>query len=720
MSKKKITAPLSYDPGKGRPKEYLAYLNWQEMEALKRLNGNNVERGPKGLPSFPPDWSGSKNTAGNWKGAPSGGGSVASTSGGGSDSGSRGLSSSSAPNAAAANAAAKQQAADTAAKQATETKNASTAARNSALAQDARKAGVGSINVGPMQTPVRIGSGNISQAVSRAAQSPASYSTVSPTMPGGGGMGRYNARRGSSVLAAGPSSGYEASGNIAKGSLMGADPSAARKYDSLEADLTRRALFSKAPPATRPPASYPSAPSGVFGPRYSQDRTYYPDAPVGATIGPRRYSTPSLAESNGYVSEFDGIGGLTDRAVTEAIKNRAYDAYKAISGYFSGPSLGYVSDIGDLPQMKISQPDVVNAQSRRVVGGLGMASLPGGPTTKFFSTTPAYGTELRDLAYGGGPTPGFADSQATAQTRGVETPADTEIDLRVGPNYVAGQGYVENMGRMGPFNTTHDLGRERIISVENFPDTYQGAAESDIADVEEQYRQSPGIYSSSSIIREQDLPYPTNPDGTPVTAEDIANLPYSVQSEIFDKARFRRMTDAEYGLTPEQKQRLTAVKIMTAPVQGNIVVNALMKGIGGIAGVAQKLPGGVGNAASNIKRGMESLDDPAEALADYMRLDPLQKAEFAKRAGKKPTTYGTGTTTAGGIPTQEPGGKGNDVGRYTSYQTASAPSYSGPVETQDTGRPAQYYLWDLGVGIPSPGDPEYNDYQEYLKIRGTA
>ncbi len=54
MSKKKITAPLSYDPGKGRPKEHLAYLNWQEMQELKRINGNNQERGPMGLPSFPP------------------------------------------------------------------------------------------------------------------------------------------------------------------------------------------------------------------------------------------------------------------------------------------------------------------------------------------------------------------------------------------------------------------------------------------------------------------------------------------------------------------------------------------------------------------------------------------------------------------------------------------------------------------------------------------
>lgn len=72
MSKKKVTAPLTYDPGKGRPKEHLAYLNWQEMQALKRLNGNNQERGPMGLPSFPPGGttgkSSSKSTGGKTTG----------------------------------------------------------------------------------------------------------------------------------------------------------------------------------------------------------------------------------------------------------------------------------------------------------------------------------------------------------------------------------------------------------------------------------------------------------------------------------------------------------------------------------------------------------------------------------------------------------------------------------------------------------------------------
>jgi hypothetical protein len=87
MSKKKVTAPLSYNPGKGRPKEHLAYLNWQEMQALKRLNGNNQERGPMGLPSFPPaDAKGSSSKASSSKSSTksTGSGSIGSKGGGAS------------------------------------------------------------------------------------------------------------------------------------------------------------------------------------------------------------------------------------------------------------------------------------------------------------------------------------------------------------------------------------------------------------------------------------------------------------------------------------------------------------------------------------------------------------------------------------------------------------------------------------------------------------
>ncbi len=50
------------------------------------------------------------------------------------------------------------------------------------------------------------------------------------------------------------------------------------------------------------------------------------------------------------------------------------------------------------------------------------------------------------------------------------------------------------------------------------------------------------------------------------------------------------------------------------------------------------------------------------------------------------------------------------------------PSATTPVGTSEqTGsRPYEYYQWDVGVNIPSPGDPNYTSYQEYLRRRAQA
>lgn len=97
MAKKpvpKITAPKTYNPGKGRPKEHLAYLNEREMAYLRSINGNNMERGPRNLPSFPPDDAiGSSSNAGGSKpsgGSSSGGSKGSSTAGNSPQNGGRG------------------------------------------------------------------------------------------------------------------------------------------------------------------------------------------------------------------------------------------------------------------------------------------------------------------------------------------------------------------------------------------------------------------------------------------------------------------------------------------------------------------------------------------------------------------------------------------------------------------------------------------------------
>lgn len=55
-----VTAPKTHDPGKGRPKERLAYVSKDEEALLKRATDGKAERGPKGIPSYADDSASSK------------------------------------------------------------------------------------------------------------------------------------------------------------------------------------------------------------------------------------------------------------------------------------------------------------------------------------------------------------------------------------------------------------------------------------------------------------------------------------------------------------------------------------------------------------------------------------------------------------------------------------------------------------------------------------
>lgn len=186
---KKIVAPLIHDPGRGRPKEHLAYLNWQEMQALQRLNGGNMERGPRGLPSFADDSASSMGTerqpdtsySGNWTGSPNTGTTYGGSTYGGSDTGSNYDPSSIGSNDSGtttdtANAAAAGSAVDAAVQAATDVANAVKASQQSAaLNEDATRGGIASINVGPMNTPVKIGGGQLQGAMQAVQQQAAAY-----------------------------------------------------------------------------------------------------------------------------------------------------------------------------------------------------------------------------------------------------------------------------------------------------------------------------------------------------------------------------------------------------------------------------------------------------------------------------------------------------------------------------------------------------------------
>ena len=728
-NKKTVTAPLSYDPGKGRPKEYLAYLNWQEMQALRRLNGNNMERGPMGLPSFPPDWKGSDTSTGNWSGA--GGSTTGAGTGGGSDSGGSvggtesGTTSSAASSAAAAAAASEQASSDAAAQQAAAQQSAAEAARNAAVREDAAKGGIASINVGPMQTPVQIGGGQVFGTLSQMAQqatAPSSYSTVGSTMPGGGGMGQLNARRGSSVTAVGTASGIDALGNVAQGSIYGTSPDQARRMDSLQSDMDRYKLSRQS--FTKIQDRLPS---------YNYSEPIGPSAPNPSVVGDQNLAE-RLAEMNRLEAmpdwQFDENRYSWLKSPSDFYTPKppspstAFNKYDALSAYKSpyGPELSAAR--GSLVEQQLlaeNQPQVERSPTEQArinslreqysLYGEGLNTIPPPPSLDNLYRPSQFETEVAYTPYRPTAAAGTFTSPYNAAS-----PITPEEQRKIDMQY-------QNMGLddyagfvAGPKSTAKLADVYASYGLTGTP------AETELANVEEEYRATPGegVYASKTIMRPGDLPYPTHPDGTPVTAEDIANMPYSVQSEILDKARFERMTDEDYSLTPEQKQRVAVARIVSAPTR-NIVTKAILSGIGGIAGLAKNIPGGVGEAAATVERGAESLQDPAEALAEYLKLDPLEKAEFAKRAGKTPGTYGYGTTYAGGIPTQEPGGKGNDVG-FTQFASPYTSSYTPDRVSSFGGDRLRrlYRRWDRGIGIPSPGDPDYNEYQEYLRERGTS
>lgn len=717
MSKKKVTAPTTYNPGSGHPKEYLAYLNWQEMQALQRLNGNGPRRGPKGIPSFADD---SASSLGNerppespysgYQGGGDGGFSGNNYSDAGSESGgggygggdyggggssysgsSTGAYQSSRDTAASPESPSpsQQQSPDTAAQNAAEVNNAKEASLSSALMDDARRGGISSINVGPMQTPVAIGGGQIHDALSEVASY--SYRPVTPTSPGaGGGFGSLDTRRSSLLSPVGPSSGTEAFGNVGPSRIspLGSYPGFGSSTD------------------LKLPTSYPDAPSGTFGP-ISPIKTYYPDAPQGS-FGPRissptsrRPTDPDLSPytqpSNMWMSEPGGISALGFSRI-EPLKQAIGDAYKAIGNYFSPetPS-GGVAGLGGIPSLEIANksPDVKNDISMSVIGGLGMPATTGSAQSQKIS--PFTNPELRNIAYG---SPDFGKIGFVAG----------KYDSPIGPTAIG--------DRTNPFAK---------YASDSLPPGYREKYLGTEIMVEDVPPEAPAAPAGSIAIPSQE--------------EDIVN---QVKPAV------------PYGPIYVD-QKIQEVMRRYDEINDKIVGG----GIGLAKGVVGAFTGGLGSLAlSGVEKGLdyftgrdfsETITDPAssarrslmQARTDEERQQILsdnpQLVPFARQAGVDVTDenmqdwqnqriasgvipkgmpipgYG-GSAYQGGAPIRELGGK-------QSYETAynptspSYPSGATPAPEESTGRPYQYYLWDLGVGIPSPGDPDYNDYQEYLAGR---
>jgi flagellum-specific peptidoglycan hydrolase FlgJ len=133
----------------------------------------------------------------------------------------------------------------------------------------------------------------------------------------------------------------------------------------------------------------------------------------------------------------------------------------------------------------------------------------------------------------------------------------------------------------------------------------------------------------------------------------------------------------------------------------------------------------IAGGSAELKRAyMQATDEQKAVLEDkYPNL-----TKFASDAGltpKRDMSNYTNWAEKSGLrapPSREGGGENSGIaslggrpkGDETTTPTPDTPS------TTPGRRPDIYYMWDLGVNVPSPGDPNYTQYQTYLAERLSA
>lgn len=690
---KKVQAPKTYNPGKGRPKEHLAYLNEREMAYLRMLNGGNMERGPRGLPSFAEDRPAGPGGPNGPNSGPSsslggGGKGTSGPAGGGGPGGPSGPNSS--PSRASTTASTPTQTSTPAPKTPTSPMsgqgtsfrspmgaswaNRDAIDRQKVQVNDARSAiqstpaartdlavgGIRTLNVGPMGTSVNVG---------KAPPTKQFYDRV-PEARGPKSMGPLGAGYDERVPSVQP--GMKYSSPLTPGMTPEDMARRGALMDQYEREI--RNIMRGDPVRTGDPISAGGGPT------------------VGKTQG---LSPPGAGYSGGMFNQENEIQqAAVDRAISQSIAERELKARPSVSGV----------GIGSI----ISSPAA--------------AATPGS-------------VDLRGAGYGtfNVPDVDFENRfrEAMTPTREIEAPPSPFDDERIlevenypeRPDYTAGTYFSPEKIPAKPSYNQRAIDRQyQYMGLDEAP--YREPSEKTLDRLNEVFAEnglrpagktrglSPGdfknaatsgVESSGEVLGEDGYGYPTKPDGSPITAEDIANMPPEIQREYFEKVRHARRQDTPYPLTSAQKTKGYVAGIVTAPVRRG-PVGALLKG-------ASYLPGPIGEAA-------EDLSNPRAAVNEYDRLNPLRKQQVAERAGKRPGYGGSTVTTSVGGETSDigTGGKAEPERPLPKVRSASK-----AVETGESGpRPEIYYMWDLGMRIPSPTDSDYTLYLKYLDEKKAA
>lgn len=704
--KKKVTAPLTYDPGKGRPKEHLAYLNWQEMQELQRINGGNVERGPVGLPSFPPKGAMSGNSArspaatSNSKGAgsKSTGGGMRSGPGatGGGKTPARASSygrtvESSRGNGGTKTSAQKagMNARDAQFKQVAESTRASSALKKSPAANtDLSKGGIKTLNVGPMGTPVKVKSGiiggQIKGAISRTADAPVKS----------------------------PMSGQGSSFN----SALDARIDTFQRIN--DARLATKKVFE---------GTTPRAPQGVFGPR------------VPAGTGYLRTATMPGMITTGMTSPYAGVAPprfnaeQTLRAYEEGKRASVKDQSRLPTTSPNLPSLSRPSYETGYTRYRSVTPAAPPLPSitRPAYDARGLASLTRPSYETSYTPVPANETIMREKT---GPkmrvtdAPPYAGAERVLSVENVPVPfSDTGVMRPVSPytpkapayQFAGDQIGADFIGGLGVQGTESSfvgaeppnpsgldaLDRDRFYGAYDISeeDTSFGVPgpETPTTDFVDEY---PRVDTKEKISplgpRSYDTPYPTDEYGTPiqnVSADDLA------------KIRTRRRGE-EYVPTPKEKRAIQAGKIVTR------VITSRIPGLNKVIDTEEKMKDFYSRPSWEQEYIAQRASDWAAIRGDR-KVTAQEAEEIEQRTGR-----GISKFTGGGIG--DLGGRGGDD--VYSDIVKDVPKVSEgvggaePAAVATSARPYVYYEWDLGINVPSPGEPKYTEYQKYLKERADA
>lgn len=674
MSKKKITAPLTYNPGKGRPKEYLAYLNYQEMQALKRLNGEGPYKGPKGLPSFVLGGAKTSGTAANsaMKSASQSSGSRPSSGGrdsgirdsvganrpsssgasrgdvGGRDSGTRdsvGANRPSASGASRGDVGGRDGGIRNVAGASTPDKSAISSANRtntvSAQKSPAFKADTGrTVNVGPMGTPVKIGAEvkrpTVPKATVASPMATQGTSFASPLDARIENFQRINDAR-------------------FKAGALG--PEGVPSVSQIAADNARRLnavkMAQQYSQYRSPPTGYPVAPQGVYGPRAGVDTRY-----LGTKDMPGMITT-------GMTSPYSGA---VDPRFSAASTLRAYEAAKRVPGKIQDrvPS-GVVPRVSPEERYIMNRPDVAQGAPLR-------RDRFGEPILSKKETYDRVLPESEYSEYGS-----FGPPSAPGKTRGIGDVAPSY------PNYGPPSGN-RGLGGLNP-----------ATSKVNGYDVYNPADyENSLAIQTPSWRQSPA-YSYSPEDEDQSSVNPSQGPAAP--SQDIT---ISEEAELAQEEARKRAGQARKGTQ-------TALNFVAAPL-GTVVG----EGLKALDARTQKLVDDYQVAGMPERKVMEEKNPNLIARANEMGINSYYGMDkynsWAEKSGLRapPSREGGGENSGIRSLTREP------EGDETTTPTPDTPS------TPSGRRPDIYYMWDLGVNVPSPSDPNYTQYQTYLAERLAA